>query len=73
MDRRRLDAVADRISKGEVKLKTGHDPQVVQLEESYVDMRSRFREEYERFVWDVLTRGRPHLVDYFETETFEKK
>ena len=73
LDRRRLDAVAGKISKDEVKRKTGHDPQVVQLEESYVDIRSRFRAEHERFVWDVLTRGRPYLGDYFETETFERK
>jgi hypothetical protein len=65
LDRLRFDAVADRISKDEVKRKTDHDPQVIQVEESYVDMRSRFRAEHEEFIWDVLTTGRPHLKDYF--------
>lgn len=43
LDGRRLESVAEQVSKAALKKKTGHDKQVVNLDPTYVDERQRFR------------------------------
>lgn len=69
----RLEKVARKVTKDEVRKRTEHDPQVVQLRSAYHDARARFRQEHGSLVWDVLSRDRPYLVDYFASEIPEKK
>ena len=68
LDEVRLKKAAERITKDEVKRKTRHDPQVIQLQSSYKVDRKEFRERQGDLVWDVLTRDRSHLVEYFEAD-----
>jgi hypothetical protein len=64
-DEERLEAVAERVSKGRVKEKTPHDPQVMNLTQPYEEERRRFREEHGEFVWQVVLDGRAHLRQDF--------
>lgn len=65
LDADRLAEIAERVSKDEVKKKTQHDPQVVQLKSGYADLREQFRAEQGDFVWEVLLDGRAHLQQDF--------
>ncbi len=67
LDVARLTEVASRVTKEEVKSKTTHDPQVVQLEKGYEMTREVFGQRHRDHVWDALTRqGRAHLRGDFE-------
>ena len=65
LDQARLDRVASQVTKEEVKRKTAHDPQVMQLSDQYQVTRELFREKYGDLVWQLVTEGRPHLTTYF--------
>lgn len=67
LDRTRLENVAVQVTKGEVKRKAIHDPQVVQLRSSYQVARQEFRQKQGTLVWESLTKGRSYLVDKFKT------
>ena len=68
LDEARLEEVANQVTRDEVKRKTQHDPQVVQSQAAYKVAQREFRERQGTLVWDVLTKDRPHLVDYFVQE-----
>ncbi|HEX3053270.1 MAG TPA: sulfotransferase domain-containing protein [Aggregatilineaceae bacterium] len=63
----RLQRASERVTKNEVKRKTQHDPQVIQLQPEYEMTRQVFREKHGALVWDVLTAERAHLKDDFAT------
>lgn len=65
VDTARFAQVAAQVTKQEVKRKTPHDEQVVQLGAHYGDTRTRFRTRYRDLVWQTLLDGRPQLRDYF--------
>ncbi|MEJ2556258.1 MAG: sulfotransferase domain-containing protein, partial [Anaerolineae bacterium] len=58
----KLAVAAARVSKNEVKRKTRHDPQVVQLQSSYEVKREIFRQKHGKIVWEAVTNGRAHLL-----------
>jgi len=66
LDLKKLEKAAARITKEEVKKKTAHDSQVVQLVSDYAKIRSEFKKKYSSLVWDTLTNDREHLNKYFE-------
>lgn len=68
LDKTRLDEVARVVNKDEVKRRTQHDLQVIQLRESYKIERQEFQNIQGPFVWEVLTRNRSHLLEFFSTE-----
>jgi Tfp pilus assembly protein PilO len=65
LDRRRLMKATERITKEEVKKKTGHDPQVVQLTADYVDIRDEFKKLYSQLVWDTVLSDKPNIMGSF--------
>ena len=65
LDPERLEAVAERVSKERVNEKTTHDPQVMNLTQTYEEERQRFRKEHDEFVWQVVLDGREHLRQDF--------
>lgn len=65
LDEGRLREVAEQISKAEVKRKTQHDEQVVQLQSNYSVSRETFREQQADAVWAALLDGREHLRSFF--------
>lgn len=66
LDVKALKKATDRITKDEVKRKTGHDPQVVQLKTDYGDLRNNFRMLHGRLVWDSVLTNRIHLESFFK-------
>lgn len=64
-DPERLARAAERVSKDEVKRKTQHDRQVVQVDEQYAVTRQAFRERFADLVWAVVLEGRPQLAADF--------
>lgn len=58
-----LDSVA-MITKQEVKKKTSHDQQVVQLSSDYEDLRDNFRLLNGTLVMNAVLKGRTHLLKY---------
>lgn len=68
LDRTRLEKAAARVTKNEVKHKTRHDSQVVQLRGSYQVARQEFHRKQGMVVWKSLTKGRSCLVSYFDCD-----
>jgi hypothetical protein len=68
VDKNRLDEATKLVNKAEVKRKTQHDPNVIQLTETYETERQKFRSIQGGLVWQALTNNRPHLLEIFETE-----
>lgn len=65
-DETRFQTASNKITKEEVKRKTVHDPQVIQLTMGYGENRMRFKKEAEALVWDALCdEGRQYLIDDF--------
>jgi hypothetical protein len=64
LDIERLEAAAAQVTTDEVKRKTKHDVQVVQLQEDYQVQRQEFRMKWANMVWQVVTAGRPYLLDH---------
>lgn len=65
LDVARLQAAAEQVTKEQVKERTRHDPQVINLNRTYEEERQRFRTEYGDFVWEMLLYGRDHLREDF--------
>jgi hypothetical protein len=68
LDLARLEAAASRVTKDEVKRKTTHDTQVVQLEDHYQTSRQAFRDRFQALVWETLTLNREQLRAYLESK-----
>jgi len=66
LDTKKLEKTTAKITKEEVKKKTGHDPQVVQLESDYENVRSDFKKNYSSLVWDTVITNREHLKEHFK-------
>lgn len=64
-DKEKVLAAASVITKEEVKNKTSHDPQVVQIKAEYGGMREDFRANHSQQVWDSLITGRDQLRNLF--------
>jgi hypothetical protein len=64
-DETKLRVAVSRVTKDEVKNKTEHDPQVIQLGADYAAARARFAEEQGRLVWETLFNNRPSLKRVF--------
>jgi malonyl CoA-acyl carrier protein transacylase len=64
-DATKFEGVAQKVTKEEVKRKTPHDEQVVQLNSPYTDTREVFREKHEALVWETLLKNREHLKKFF--------
>ncbi|MCG6893771.1 MAG: sulfotransferase domain-containing protein [Desulfobacteraceae bacterium] len=65
----RLEEAARRVTKAEVKAKTPHDPQAVQIGPAYASSRERFRRDFHDRVWDTVFRERNGLKRVFSTES----
>lgn len=65
LDVERLEAAAAQVSKEQVKEKTAHDSQVMNLAQEYAAERQRFRAEYSEFVRQVLLHDREYLRQDF--------
>jgi len=65
LDIKKLEKAASRITKEEVKKKTGHDPQVIQLKSDYANIRRDFKEKYSSLVWGTVLTNREHLSKHF--------
>lgn len=65
LDEKRLKITAAMVSKENVKEKTPHDPQVIDLTGDYTEHRQRFRTEHGEFVWQFVLNGREYLRQYF--------
>jgi hypothetical protein len=64
LDRSKLAKIVSKITKEEVKMKTGHDPQVVQLQNRYAEQRVQFRERHGSHVWETLFFQREFLASF---------
>jgi hypothetical protein len=67
LDLARLNAAAEKVSKSEVKKKTAHDSQVVNLNDRYETSREQFMKQQDEYVWQVVLANRPHLRSDFES------
>ena len=54
------------VSKQHVKERTTHDPQVVQLDQSYTEERIQFLNEMGDLVWNAILDKRQHLSEVFD-------
>ena len=63
---------AKRVTLNEVKRKTEHDSQVVQLQEEYASKRRLFTEKHGDYVWEIITNGRTHLEQFINTKRKKK-
>ncbi|MDQ7027007.1 MAG: sulfotransferase domain-containing protein [Anaerolineae bacterium] len=64
-DAERLQAVAAQVTKGEVKSKTQHDEQVIQLDSRYEISRDTFREQSGAYVLESALKDRESLRPFF--------
>lgn len=65
VDPAKLDSVLAKVSKDELKKKTKHDPQVVNLSNAYRNEREVFREMYGKLIFDELYATEPALEKFF--------
>lgn len=68
LDESKLQTAAEKITKDEVKQRTKHDKQVVQLGADYESVRTKFRETQSQLIWNVITEERPYLVEMFKNQ-----
>ena len=61
----KLQHAVSRVTKDEVKKKTRHDPQVIQLGDEYAKARTDFAKRQGRLVWDAILGHRQSLEQYF--------
>lgn len=65
LDAKKLEAASVAVSKEEVKKKTPHDLNAINLNEVYNENRNQFRSTYGDFIWEVLLNSREHLKGDF--------
>jgi hypothetical protein len=63
-DAEKLQRAISRVTKDEVKKKTQHDPQAIQLGDDYAIARARFAERQGRLVWETLFDRRRSLEQF---------
>lgn len=66
LDAERLQRASAQITKDEVKSKTGHDRQVVTLDDRYTMTREAFREQWAAYVRENVFQNHAHLIPYFD-------
>ena len=62
----KLEEVSQKISKVEVKNKTKHDSQVMNLDDGYTFTRKRFADTYNDLIWETIYKKRRHLKQFFQ-------
>ena len=62
-----LKGIAARVSKRNVKKKTPHDPQAVNLSRRYEDDKNIFCDKHRELIWQVLLRNRKYLKNAFRS------
>lgn len=67
-DPAKLDSVLARVSKDELKKKTQHDQQVVNLSDAYLSKREVFRKKYSQSIYDELYAAEPALKKFFNLD-----
>lgn len=65
-DKDHFDKCALQISKEQLKKKTAHDEQVVNLSSEYGLTRQRFKNDHSDFIWESLLNECKVLIDFFE-------
>jgi len=71
-DQDRFKKVAQKVTKEEVKRKTPHDEQVVQLASDYQITREEFKEQYSQLIWQLINQKYSHLTQYFDMTNSKK-
>jgi hypothetical protein len=66
LDGQKLLKIAAATTKEEIKRKTTHDQQVINLNKEYGMKREDFYRQSADLVWDFLLKGRPHLKEDFQ-------
>lgn len=66
IDSDKLDGILQKVSKKELKKKTTHDKQVVNLSDSYSDKRSLFKEDFEEYINEIIFKDNSELSKFFE-------
>src|SRR5690606_24824240 len=66
LDSVKLQLVAAQVTKGEVKSKTSHDEQVIQLDSRYEMTREAFTKQSSKLIHDVIFSQRDNLLPFFE-------
>ncbi len=66
LDAEKLSQAAAATTKQEIKRKTTHDKQVINLKADYENHRREFYRRQSPAIWDALLRNRPHLRDDFQ-------
>lgn len=66
LDTNKLNIAAKQVSKKNVKNKTLHDQQVINLNEQYRKIRKQFQEEKGDFVWNVILKNKDYLRKFFD-------
>lgn len=64
-DAKRLESAVEKVSKKEVKTKTAHDRQVINLSRTYENQKESFREKYGPFVMQKIFEQQPVLKEFF--------
>ncbi len=65
----KLEAALEKVSKAELKKKTKHDEQVINLSNSYQDGRELFKEKYGSTIFDEIIAFDSRLASFFVTES----
>lgn len=61
LDTRKLEALLEKVSKAELKKKTAHDKQVVNLTDEYQKNRESFMDRYSELIYSEIYSGEPEL------------
>lgn len=66
LDPQRLDQALAQVSKGELKKRTGHDEQIVNLSPDYDLERQQFRDRFGSMIEDIVHRTDPRLAELWK-------
>jgi glycosyltransferase involved in cell wall biosynthesis/protein-L-isoaspartate O-methyltransferase len=69
LDTNLLEKVVPKVSKIEVKSKTMHDLQVIQVRSDYELDRNKFRALFGSLVWSIVLKDRSYLKNYFDSQS----
>jgi FkbM family methyltransferase len=67
-DEEKLLTASARVSKSEVKGKTRHDQQVIQLDAAYQENKHQFKDRYASLIWETVLAQHHDLVRWFTPE-----
>ena len=61
-----FDKCVSQISKEQLKEKTAHDAQVVNLSMEYETTRQRFKDDHSDFIWEALLKEHKGMINFFK-------